>query len=246
VTCLVLGATGATGRWLVQDLLERGEEVRVVVRAAERLPAAVREHDGLSVTEAAVLDLTDDELAEQVRGCRAVASCLGHTLSLRGLFGPPRRLVTDATRRVCQAIRACAPSEPTRFVLMNTTGCVNQDLDEPLMGKERVALALLRTLLPPHADNEQAVEALRSGVGQNDPHVAWVAVRPDGLVDADAVTPYELHPSPTRSAIFDAGKVSRRNVARFMAELMLDDALWAEWQGRMPVIYSTEEGGAAG
>jgi nucleoside-diphosphate-sugar epimerase len=246
VTCLVLGATGATGKWLVQDLLERGEEVRVVVRDPARLPDSVRDHQRLAVTEAAVLELTADELVEQVRGCRAVASCLGHTLSLRGLFGPPRRLVTDVTRRVCEAIRATAPGTPTRFVLMNTTGNVNRDLDEPLMRKERVVLALLRTLLPPHADNEEAAEVLRAVMGQDDPHVEWAAVRPDALVNADEVTPYELHPSPTRSAIFDAGKVSRRNVARCMSELMLDDEPWARWKGRMPVIYSAGEGGAGG
>jgi len=66
-------------------------------------------------------------------------------------------------------------------------------------------------------------------------------VRPDGLIDEDAVTAYELHPSPTRSAIFDAGQVSRINVAHFMAELITNDETWQTWQGQMPVIYSKKE-----
>jgi len=80
---------------------------------------------------------------------------------------------------------------------------------------------------------------LRTGIGQNHPTIEWAAVRPDGLTDEDEVTPYDVHPSPIRSAIFDAGQTSRINVAHFMAELITDDGMWAEWKGRMPVIYNS-------
>jgi hypothetical protein len=66
------------------------------------------------------------------------------------------------------------------------------------------------------------------------------AVRPDTLINEDEVTEYEVHPSPTRSAIFDAGKTSRINVGHFMAELITDDELWNRWKGQMPVIYIKE------
>ncbi len=63
-------------------------------------------------------------------------------------------------------------------------------------------------------------------------------MRPDGLTNEDRVTKFTVHPSPTRSPLFDAGKTSRINVAHFMAELIFDDALWAAWRGKMPVIYN--------
>lgn len=66
----------------------------------------------------------------------------------------------------------------------------------------------------------------------------WAAVRPDGLINEDRVTEYELYPSPVRSAIFDAGKTSRINVAHFMANLITDESAWQEWKGQMPVIYN--------
>jgi uncharacterized protein YbjT (DUF2867 family) len=88
MTVLVVGASGATGRLLVEQLLDRGCDVRVIVRSPQRLPDAVRNHDRLSAIHAGVLDLGDAELAEAVRGCSAVASCLGHTVSFRGVFGP--------------------------------------------------------------------------------------------------------------------------------------------------------------
>ncbi len=129
---LVVGASGATGRLQLEQLLERGQHVRIIVRSKEALPEKITSHDNLSVIQASVLDLTDDEMVRHVSGCNAVASCLGHTLSLRGMFWPPRRLVTDVTRRLCSAVKANQPADHVKFVLMNTTGNSNRDLDEQI------------------------------------------------------------------------------------------------------------------
>lgn len=238
---LVIGASGATGRLLVEQLLKRGENVRVIVRSPEKLPDVLTNHESLTVIRASVLDLSDDQLREHVRGCRAVASCLGHNLTFKGMFGQPRRLVTEATRRLCEAIKANEPDRPTKFVLMNTTGNRNRDLNEPISFAQKCVIGLLRLLLPPHVDNEQAADYLRTTIGQHDAKIEWVAVRPDGLIDEDEVSEYEVHPSPTRSAIFDAGKTSRINVGHFMAELITNDETWCKWKGQMPVIYNESQ-----
>lgn len=238
MTTLVVGATGATGQHLVKQLLNRGHYVKVIVRSPEKLPEAIRGNDRLTVIHASVLDLSDAKMAEHVNGCDAVASCLGHTLSFKGLYGSPRRLVTDATRRLCNAIRANARKKPVKFVLMNTTGNQNRDLNEPRSFGEKCVIALLRLLLPPHVDNEKAADYLRTNIGQNDEMIEWAAVRPDNLINEDEVSAYEIHPSPVRSAIFDAGTTSRINVGRFMSELISDDDLWNRWKGKMPVIYN--------
>lgn len=235
---LIVGATGATGRLLTEELLNRGHAVRVVVRSPEKLPAAIREHANLTVIQASVLDLSDAELEQLVAGCDAVASCLGHNMTFQGLYGQPRKLVTDATRRLSAAVRANRPEKPVKFVLMNTTGNRNRDLDEPIGLAEHVVVGLLRLLLPPHADNEQAADYLRTAIGQNDPQIEWAAVRPASLTDEDDVTPYDLHPSPMVSAIFGDGQTSRINVGHFMADLITDDACWEQWKGQMPVIYN--------
>jgi nucleoside-diphosphate-sugar epimerase len=241
VDVLIVGASGATGRLLVEQLLERGHFVKVIVRSPDSFPKALRNHENLSAIQASLLDLSDAELAQHVNGCDAVASCLGHNISLKGLYGHPRRLVTDATRRLCTAIKANGPEGSTKFVLMNTTGNRNRDLDEPISFAEKCVLGLLRRVLPPHADNEQAADYLRSKIGHSDALIEWAAVRPDGLIDEDAVSDYDVHPSPTRSAIFNAGETSRINVAHFMADLITDDDIWQKWQGQMPVIYNKEE-----
>ena len=238
MTTLVVGASGATGRLLVEELLNRGENVKAIVRSPDKLPEAVKDHDHLTVIRASVLDLSDAEMAEHVNGCDAVASCLGHNLTLKGLFGAPRRLVADATRRLCNAIKANKSEEPTKFVLMNTTGNSNRDLHETISFGQKLVIGLLRLLLPPHVDNEKAADYLRTEIGQTDGMVEWAAVRPDTLIDADEVSQYEVHPSPIRSALFDPGTTSRINVGHFMADLITDDDEWSKWKGQMPVIYN--------
>jgi nucleoside-diphosphate-sugar epimerase len=236
MTCLVLGATGQTGRWLVRHLLERDEDVRVIVRSAERLPTDVRAHRRLTVIEGAVLDLSPAELAEAAAGCHAVASCLGHRLSVGGVFGPPWRLVRDAVRRTAEAVAAGEPEAPVRFVLMSTVGVRDPELNEPRTLVEHAIFGLLRVLLPPHADNERAADALRELGERHAGAIEWSAVRPEGLVDHDEVTAHRIDRALQQSPIFGPAKVSRINVAHFMAELMTDEELWSVWRGRMPVI----------
>jgi len=235
---LIVGASGATGRLLTEELLNRGENVKVIVRSPEKLPAAIKNHDNLSIIHASLLDLSDAELAQHVKGCDAVASCLGHNLNFKGMFGHPRKLVTDAARRLSDAIKANTPEKPTKYVLMNTTGNSNRDLNEPISFTEKMVVGLLRLLLPPHVDNEQAADYLRIKIGQKDKQVEWAAVRPDGLIDETEVTAYDVHPSPIRSAIFDSGQTSRINVGHFMADLITEDDIWQKWKGQMPVIYN--------
>lgn len=235
---LVAGASGATGRRLVIQLLAWGHEVRAIVRSSDRLPADLRRHGNLTLIEGSPLGLDDDALVEAVRGCDAVSSCLGHNVSLRGIAGPPYRLVTRSVARLCDAVRAAGPAQPVRFVLMGSVGVRNVDLDERRSGGERLAFSLIRALVPPHADNERAAEYLRCEIGTGDGVIEWVVVRPDSLQEGIEVSGYAVYPSPTRSALFDSGHARRSNVAHFMARLATREEAWRQWRYRMPVLYN--------
>jgi len=238
MTSLVVGANGATGKLLVEQLLLRGDRVRAIVRSSNKIPPSLLEHPLLSVIEASISGATDEDIAEYVDGCDAVASCLGHNLTLRGIFGHPRQLVTRAVQRLSEAAMKKGASQPIKFVLMNTAGNSNRDLDEPISFAEQCVLTLLRRAVPPHLDNELAAEYLRTAIAQNHSAIQWVVVRPDTLTDEADVSDYHPHASPTRSAIFNAGKTSRINVAHFMAELISNEDSWNRWKGQMPVIYN--------
>jgi NAD(P)-dependent dehydrogenase (short-subunit alcohol dehydrogenase family) len=236
---LITGATGATGSLLVRELLGRGHYVRAVVRSAGRLLEDVRGHEHLSVEVGSILEMDESMVGRLVEDCEVIISCLGHNLSLKGMYGRPRRLVRDSLRRLCEAAGSRSSGRPVKVILMNTSGNRNRDLQERISFAERCVVGLIRLLVPPHPDNEQAAEYLRTSIGQADPVISWAAVRPDSLTDENAVSPYTVHPSPTRSAIFNAGKTSRINVAHFMAELAENDELWQTWGGQMPVIYNS-------
>lgn len=238
MTVLVVGASGATGSQLVEQLLIEKHSVKVIVRSPEKLPESWTTNDDLQIISASLLELSDTEMISIVSNCDAVASCLGHNLTLKGIYGQPRKLVTDAMRRLCDSIKSNNPKNPIKFILMNTTGNRNRDLNEPISFAQKCVIGLLRLLLPPHVDNEKAADYLRTQIGKNNNAIEWVAVRPDGLINEEEVTDYEIHTSPTRSAIFSAGKVSRINVAHFMASLITDNNLWRKWKGQMPVVYS--------
>lgn len=242
MTVLVVGASGATGRLLVGQLLDRGLTVRIIVRPEAKLPAALEGADRLEVVRGAIAALDAEALRRHVEGCTAMASCLGHTMNLAGIYGAPRDLVAGSVRRLCAAAAANKPAEPVKFVLMNTAGNANRDLDEKVPAGERAVVSLVRALLPPHRDNEAASEVLRREIGQDNRWIEWAVVRPDTLIDAPEVTPYDAFASPTRSAIFNPGRTSRINVAAFMAELIADPDCWARWKGQMPVLYNRDAG----
>ena len=236
MTILVAGATGKTGRLLVEQLLGKNYKVRVVVRSSNKLPKEVLENPNAAVIEASVLDLTDEEMAGHVKDCDVVVSCLGHVPNFKGIFGKPRKLCTDATRRLCNAIEKNKPPKPTKFILMNTVGVKNPDLGEKRSWFERGVLTILSHTLPPARDNETAAEYLHGTVGKENKHVEWCSVRPDSLIDAE-VSPYDIKESPV-TGLLSGRPTSRSNVAQFMTELIENAELWTKWKYRMPVIMN--------
>ena len=105
MTTLVVGASGATGRLLVEQLLKQGQKTKIIVRSLDGLPDCFKDNNDIFIIHASVLNLSDAEMTNHVKGCDAVASCLGHNLTVKGIYGKPRRLVTDTVRRLCNAIR---------------------------------------------------------------------------------------------------------------------------------------------
>jgi nucleoside-diphosphate-sugar epimerase len=238
MTTLVVGASGATGRLLVEQLLDQGKMVKIIVRSVDTLPDAIKQNDQVMITKSNLVDMTDAEIKKHVQGCSAVVSCLGHNLSFSGMFGHPRRLVTHIVQRLCNAIEATKPETPIKFILMNTTGNQNTLAGEKVSMSQSLVVGLIRLLLPPHADNEEAAEYLQSSFDCNQMMIEWVAVRPDSLLNEESVTEYDVYASPIRSAIFDAGKTSRINVANFMSQLIINNGTWNKWKNQMPVIYN--------
>lgn len=115
-TVLVIGATGRVGSAVTRALLNKGHDVRVIVRDASRLPAELlgyikeessntdnNETPRLTPIVADVSRMSIDALASAMKGCDAIVSCLGHRITKEGIVGEPRFLVTDTVKLVWKA-----------------------------------------------------------------------------------------------------------------------------------------------
>lgn len=72
---LVVGATGNTGKHVVQMLLDKGQTVNVIARSKEKMLSLLKEEnysDRLNITEGSLLDLKDEEFSEITKNCKAV------------------------------------------------------------------------------------------------------------------------------------------------------------------------------
>ena len=235
---LVLGASGGTGQLLIEKLLQKGVDVIAIVRNANSIKAMDDSQSSLQIVEADISEMSEINLAAYLNECEAVLSCLGHNLTFKGMFGHPRRLVTNAIKKTTRVIESIDSNKKIKIILMNTTGNSNRDIPEQPPLSQRIVISILRLLLPPHVDNEMAADYLRVHIGQKNKMIEWTAVRPDALIDEDEVSRYKLVASPERNVIFDSGSTSRINVADFMSDLVINAELWDEWKGKMPVIYN--------
>ncbi|HCY75807.1 MAG TPA: NAD(P)-dependent oxidoreductase [Ignavibacteriales bacterium] len=234
---LVLGASGATGKLVVQQLVKRNIKVRIVVRESAFIPSQISDDQSIEIIKGNVNDFEIAKIKNLLKDCDSVICCLGHNISFKGIFGPPRKLVFNTVVKIMEALQSL-DSNP-KFILMSTTAYTNRKTGELNTFGEKIVFTLLKLLLPPHKDNMLAADHLVYKLSTKN-NIDWVAVRPDSLFDEESVSAYEIHNKKIRSAIFNPGKTSRINVSHFMAELVTNEKLWQEWTYKTPVIYNKE------
>ncbi len=219
------------------QLIQKKIAVKIVIREQSKIPVAFVDNKDIEILRGEIDKFDSQQVRGLIADCDAVVSCLGHNLSLKGMFGPPHRLVSHFVERVTEA--ANSYPIPKRLILMSTTAYTNAPLGETNSFKDKLILSLLRLLLPPHRDNMIAGDHLLNTLGPGS-SVEWVAVRPDTLIDLNEVSEYDLYETRQRNPISDAGKTSRINVAHFMLELLTEEEIWQEWRYKTPVIYNRE------
>lgn len=237
---LVLGGNGATGYHVVKQLLNNSVNVKTIVRNTEKLKS-LGNQENLEIITDSILDMDNPKLSAVLYDVDAVVSCLGHNITFAGIWGKPHKLVTDAIKKIHESIKLKETKKVTKLILMNTTACLDVNVQEKFTSAERIAIAIMRFLLPPQKDNEQAVNYVKRFIGKSDQDIEWVVVRPDTLVNEEEVTYYTVHNSPVRSPVFNSGRTSRINVGNFITSLLCDNEQWEKWRYRRPVIYNKME-----
>jgi hypothetical protein len=236
-TVLLVGGTGRIGQRVLEQFLNRGIKVRVIVRSPQKLSENALNNPNLTVIDADLLSISDENLHFHVRDCDAVISCLGHVTSIQGVFGPPRDLVTRAMMMLCRALKALQPAKPVKLILLSSVSVNHpRGLDARRGRFEKGFVWILRGLIPPSKDNQQAANFLYDNIGTGNPFIQWAVIRPDTFREGD-VSEYTLHEGLV-SSLFAPDDTNMSNIAHFMCELVRDPKTWDDWKGKFPVIIN--------
>ena len=186
---LILGATGPTGRNLLDQSLAGGHEVTALVRNPSRLTVT---HPRLAVMSG---DATDARALEgAMNGQHAVLSALGAGNSLRSEI---------ASRAVAALIPAMQAQGVRRIIYLSAFG-----VGETFEQASRVQRLAYRTLLRQiFADKAKADATLRASA------LDWTLVYPTLLTSGSRVGSYR---AGDRLSMKGMARISRADVAAFM------------------------------
>lgn len=161
----VIGGTGKSGKYLIQQLVSQGIHCKLLLRNPERFP--VQNH----LVEAIIGDVKDYQaIRTVVDGCSAVISTLG-------LGIPPSEptLFTLATQHILQAMHECGVN---RYIVI--TGL---NVDTPLDkkgAKSKASTEWMYTNYPKSTANRQAEYSMLT-----DSNVDWTLVRLPLIIQTD-------------------------------------------------------------
>jgi uncharacterized protein YbjT (DUF2867 family) len=166
----VFGATGGTGKRVVEQALASGHEVIAVARRPEAITAR---HDKLRVSMGDVVD--GASVAAAIEGAEAVISTFGPPDN-----GAPGKLMSTG---VANIVAACEQKDVRRFVFESGLMCSD---GAGLSFASRVGVRLFGWWYSALRDDKRIAE--RSIAESKIPH--WVIVRPPSLSDAPGTGKY--------------------------------------------------------
>ncbi|MCK1401161.1 SDR family oxidoreductase [Bradyrhizobium sp. 4] len=204
---LVLGATGATGRLIVNQAVARGYDVTVLVRSADKA-------SDIRGAKLIVGDARDEAaLREALKGRDAVVSALGTPVS------PFREvtLLSTATRALVSAMKA---EQVSRLVCITGMGAGDSAGHGGFIADNVIFPLLLKKV---YADKNRQ-EAIVSDSGLD-----WVLVRPSILNNKPGRGSVR---ALTDLSGFHGGSIAREDVATFVLDQVRADT----WLHRSPLI----------
>ena len=195
----IIGATGKVGRHLLDQALERGDEVTAFVRDTSRL--TTQRHDRLKVVQGDVLDPNDVEQA--VVGSDTVLSALGHTKT------SSKDVLTEGIKNIVAAMN----KHGVRRLVSLTGAGVRDPKDEPKL-VNRIIGSLLKLL-----QRDVLEDAIGHARVIEKSDLDWVIVRAPVLSEGEKKGEYRIGYVGKESGT----RISRADVADFMLKQTTDD-----------------------
>ncbi|ANT64929.1 MULTISPECIES: SDR family oxidoreductase [Prosthecochloris] len=198
-TVLVAGATGRTGRWVVERLAHYGIEHRLFVRSGSR----AIELFGPEITDRLSIGSVENETdtASAVRNAHAVISALGGNV-MDPNSPPPSAIDRDGVIRLAQH---AATAGVSHFILISSLAVTKPE--HPLNKYGQVLSMKL-----------EAEDEIRRMFGSHGRH--YTILRPGGLIDGAPLEHTMVFDTGDRIA---TGKITRADVAEAAVE-----SLWTE------------------
>ncbi len=196
---LIIGATGGTGKQLVQQALAQGHHVTAMVRTPAKVETT---HPRLQVLRGDVLDQASLETA--MLGQDAVLSALGHTF-----FYKPTTILSEGTRNIMRAMKSC---DVRRFVCESSLGVGDTVWRLGLLPSLLFVPGVLPFYLRDRLRQEELITRSKS---------EWIIVRPSVLTNGPATGRYR-HGLQIGNYLL-GNRVSRADVADFMLKQLRDD-----------------------
>lgn len=203
---LIFGATGGTGRQLVEQALAQGHFVTAFVRNPAKLAL---QHPNLRLAQGDVMDY--DSVEQAMQGQNAVLSALGAPAN------QTKTVRSDGTQHI---IRAMEKARVQRFICMTTLGMGDSRPLLPFAYKYILVPLLLRRAF---ADSEIQEAIIRKS------QLNWTIVRPSTLTDGQRTGMYR-HGFPATAKGLKI-KISRADVADFMLRQLSDETYLRQTPG---------------
>lgn len=200
---LLLGSTGRTGRWILEEAIGRGH----IVHALVRNPAKVKFSNGrLTLFEGTPTDSA--ALENAMEGCDAIISSINISRTHDFPWSPLRTPKDFLSASMKNIIALAQRHSIDRIVITSAWGVAETRADIPGWFRWLIEHSNIRY---PYADHAVQEDLLKAST------LNWTAVRPVGLINSkkDKTTTVTLDKMPKPGLL-----IPRRMVARFMLEVL--------------------------
>lgn len=202
---VVFGATGATGRLVVQSALAAGHAVTAFVRETSRMSVA---HPALRIVEGDAMDSAS--VASAVQGMDAVVCTLGtmpEAKADRGRRQPDVPVCSVGTRNIIASLH-----RPDLRLIVESSVCVGSSYDTGRFGAGVVVRLALKRVMADKEEQEAAVK---------DSACNWTILRPVKLTNKPAMGNLK---AGVDLPWYLTSKATRADVANYMVQILGDAA----------------------
>jgi putative NADH-flavin reductase len=203
---LILGATGRTGRLIVEEALKQGYDLNVLVRDKNKISFSSK---SIKVYQGTPTSRTD--LAAAMQGCDLIISALG---IVRASDAPWSKLITAKnfiSESIKNVIAEADQQKLKRLITVSAWGVGETKKEIPFWLRWLINYT---NMGPVYAEHEREEKLLANS------NLNWTAVRPVALNDSNKIKTLKVSfnnfPKPSL-------QISRQSVAKFIVDMAKSD-----------------------